>query len=261
MVIIKIKKDILKEELKRIMGKEPIFYLKFSEKEAWVKDVQNGKLFMNTVQYFRDLEEKMLITGQGDKYELKQKLELKKVRIIDKETDTLVISIPSSKAILEIKDDDSAYLFCMMGITLEDLEIIEYDNKSARFKLPFLEDNIEKIKNDFGENVIMIGGMEFRKTIYKKINEEKIEAVFGSVTYCEHNTKQRVDAYNKQLGERFLYKDPKLDYQKEERLVVRDRFVKGNYFDVGSIKEFSYISKIEDFVKYGFEVRYLLEEI
>ncbi len=240
----------IKQELKRFTGDAPLLYLKHAKEKEWAEDLYNGKLFMNTVKFFRELEEKTGKRGQGDRHELLQRLKLTNGRIINNDTNEVFLEFSAANATIEIKGDQDKYLYCISGITIDDLELSGLGKSSVEFKLPFTEQLIESLKKDFGEHVVLVSGPGFRQKINNLINEGKVQAVFGKVKYCEPNTLQRMEAFNTFSAERFLYKDIDLAYQKEYRLAVGKEFVKDNYFNIGSLKDISYICKIDDLVNY-----------
>lgn len=240
----------IKQELKRFIGDAPLLYLKHVMNEKRAKDLYNGKLYMNTVKFFRELEEKTGKRGQGDRHELLQSLKLTNGRIINYDTNGVFLEFSAANATIEIKGDQDKYLYCISEITVDDLELSESGKSSVEFKLPFTKQLTEKLKKDFGEYVVLINGPGFRQKIYSLINEGKVQAIFGKVKYCEPNTLQRMEAYNTFSAERFLYKDIDLAYQKEYRLAVSREFVKGNYFNIGSLKNISRICKINDLINY-----------
>lgn len=257
----KIEKKRLKDELTRVVGENPIFYLKFTSQRTYAEDVSNGKLYMNTVQYYRELEEKMRIKGQGDRDELKQLLDIFNIQIIDKRTDNLFLSFPFGKATFEIDGDKDIFLFCLTGITIKDLEIIEYDDESADLQLPFPKDKIDNIRKDFGEHVVIINGPSFDNLINRKINGIEESALFGKVNYTEHNFIEKINAYNTFSAKRFLYKGIDFSYQKEFRLALQKEFVIDNYFSINSISDISHICTIDELIDYRINVSYDLCEI
>ncbi len=58
----------VKQELKKFFGEGPLFYIKFTREEQWAKDILQGKLFMNKLEYYRNLELNSGIKGQGIKH-------------------------------------------------------------------------------------------------------------------------------------------------------------------------------------------------
>lgn len=257
----KISREKLKDDLKHIIGDEPIFYLKFTGIPERAQEIVDGNFYVNTVQYFRDLEESSLKKGQGDRNELKQHLELFNVNIIEHDTNKLFMSFPTAKATIEITGDSEVYLFCLTGINIDDFEIIEHDDNCVKLRLPYSEDDIQNIKNDFGNYVVIINGRDFRNLIYDKLINSGIEAIFNKVIYCEQNTIQRINAYGKLLAERFLYKEMFFNYQKEYRLAVNKNHVEKNRFKIGSIKRISHICTVDELVNYGITINYELQEI
>lgn len=240
----------IKQELKCFIGEDPILYLKHVREEEWAKDIYSGKLFMNTVKFFRELEENSGIRGQGDRHELIQRLEITNGKIINNDTNEVFLEFGSANASIEIEGDKDVYIYCASAITLDDLELLERNESSVTFKLPFDEEVIKDLKKDFGEYVVLISGPGFRSRIDSLISHNKLKAIFRKVKYCETNALQKVEAFNISSAERFFYKDIDLAYQKEYRLAVNKEFIKDGYLDIGTIKEIAYICKIDDLAKY-----------
>ena len=59
--------------------------------------------------------------------------------------------------------------------------------------------------------------------------------IFDSVKYCANNNLDRMEAFNKGIKERFLYKDNDLSYQREFRLVVDCEIPDDHYIKIGKV--------------------------
>ncbi len=245
------------EQLRNYFGEQPILYLKFIKDKLWGEDIVKGNLYANSVQYYRDLELRTLAPGQGDKNELLQHFNLYDIRIFNSETNDLILGFPNTQATLEFDGDKDIYLFCLVGITFEDLEIEVISDDIIRFKIPFIKDSISKIKEDFGENVVVINGPSFRSVLHECI--QKREVIFGKVVYCEPNSSIRVDAYSIGAAERFFYKDLMFRYQKEYRLAIQNRFICNNYYKIKPIDDISYICTLDELLE--FEIRFENDEL
>ena len=252
---------ILKEQLKNLLGKEPLFYLKFTGCKEWGQDILNGNLFMNTIEYFRELELKTGIQGQGDRNELKCTFDIFEVKIIDKQTNQIVCTLPKGVFSTEFKSDKDIKLFCLTGITLDDLEVGDYDEDKANLIFPFSIEDVEQIKQDFGEYVVLIDGKKFRQAIHKAANDKNLGMVFEKVIYCEPNTLQRIKAFEKGTEDRFLYKDILFEYQKEYRLAANLPSKQDNYYEIGDISDFAHIFTIEEFLNLEFWINYISQPI
>jgi hypothetical protein len=251
----KIDNQKLKEELKDIMGEEPIFYLKFTKEKDWGKDIVNGRIYMNTIQYFRDLEKKMLKQGQGDKNELKQKFRFFNMKIIDPKTNKTLMAVPEVNAKFEYTEDADVFLFCMLGVTVDDLEIVECGENFIKVTPSFLKNDINKIKEDFGENVVFINGPMFRKLINEKIEGRELEAILDKVIYCEQNNREKMEVFSTYSNKRFLYKDNIFAYQKESRLAIDKKYIKNHYLELGSLANISFMCTIEKLIRNEYKIR------
>lgn len=257
----KIIKQQIINNLKCIIGDEPIFYIKHTRQKDWAEDLSNGRFFMNTVQYYRDLEEKTLKKGQGDKFELKEHLDVINIDIINKTTNNTCLTIPSAKFSLEINGDCDAYLFCMTGLTFDDFEIIEYNDTTARVKFKFTPEYIKHIKEDFGEYLVIITGLDFRKYITNNTCGSGIPCVFGKVLYRKKNDFERLNAFNTFSPTRFLYKDLDFIDQREYRFAIPNKYIKNNFLNLEPINNISSICKIDDLLDYEILIHYELSEI
>lgn len=81
---------VFTDELKQ----RPIVFLKFSN-ELWkLKALQKGNLYMNTLGFFKKLEEETKAKGMGDKNEGSMILTELHLKFYDKETNQLVYEGP-----------------------------------------------------------------------------------------------------------------------------------------------------------------------
>lgn len=237
----------VKEELKEFFGDRPLFYIKFTSREEWAKDLLDGNIFMNKVQYYRDLESKSGVKGQGDIKELK-------ANIVDVElqlkNDEMNICIPMQSKNLEFEyeDDKNKPVFCITGLTIDDMIINSYNESSVNVSLPYGEDDIELLKSEFGEFVVILNPNKFENAIRKTLDLGDKGWIFNKVRYRGKNALDRIESFSEESPERFLYKDTPFSHQKEYRLVIDENIESTKVISIGSLRDAGNVMKIEDFV-------------
>lgn len=73
-------------QLEKRLGTGPIFLLKFCNCKRYAEDVCEGKLYANTIDYFRKIEEQDGERGQGDKNEAVLTLRSNVIKFIENKT-------------------------------------------------------------------------------------------------------------------------------------------------------------------------------
>lgn len=235
----------MKQKLKERTKNRPIFYFKITREEKWANDIIQGKLFMNTVDFYKRLELESGLKGQGDKDELKIKLNPYDalISIKSKEDDVELERIPVGikNLDLEFDNDKKKPIFCIMGITLDDMEVVSENEMSIRLKLNFSKCDIDRLKSEFGEYVIIISASEFHEKLNKSLSEFNGNWTLGKVTYTSQNMNERLKLTKNNDLLRFLYKHPDFEYQKEYRLILDEDVEENKVLRIGLFSEGEYI--------------------
>ncbi len=253
-------KEQLKNEFLDKFGNVVVSYLKFTEKKEWAEGIVSGNLYMKPIKYYRDLETKYGIKGQGDSREVS--LISEDVRVTITSLDTGVVIPGEAREVrIHYPKDEKNPIFCITGIKVKDLEIKEFDEESIKFKLPFTTSDLEQFKRDFGNYAVIIMAETFQSAIKGALEKQNINGYFGEVIYCENDTieKER-DFFNEEL-KRFMYKDADFSYQKEHRLVLDDSVVEERFFDVGSLKEYANLFEVDKLLDFEICIKYVRKNI
>lgn len=241
-----IKMDIRKE-LKEFFGERPLFYIKFTREEKWAKDILEGKLFMNKVDCYRKLELNSGEKGQGDLSELKAKIIPLEVKLKSKNTN-VVIPLKVRSLEFELDEDKHKLVFCITGLTIDDMIIDSYCQNSVKLRFPYKEKDADLLRKEFGEYVVVLNPKQFEENISNTLNNEGIGWIFGKVKYTCENSLERIEAFSNSIPERFLYKDLEFQYQKEYRLVLDENIDNNKILSIGSLYNGGGIQRIEDFL-------------
>lgn len=240
-------KENVKNELKDFLGEQPIFFIKFVNKKEYAEDIVNGKLFMNKVAYYRELEEKSQKKGQGDKEELKNKIHGFDGILTSQDKS---MSIPIKGNInFEFNEDKDTPIFCLMGIKIDDLEISGYNDASVKLIFKYDKEKIENLKNDFGKYAVIINPIKLEENISKSLKEANKNWIFGEVRYRGINDFDRIQSFSKQDATRFLYKDKYFKYQKEYRLAIDEIIEDTKIIEIGQLKDSTIIMEVDSLEK------------
>ncbi len=197
---------------------KPILLLKFCKQREYVEDIKNGKLYLNTVEFFRNLEEKTGSKDKGDDLEC---------MFID----------PETKKRTQVKDDEKVSLFSFFGINVDEIKIIDYKMKDNNimtifYRLP--EEKLEEFIDIFGDNCITIWTCEFEKKISSFLKESEYHV--GNCIYKEP-TPEKIYEFIEGSPERFLYKTKTLAYQHEYRFIYLNKIPENHYLEIGEFEE------------------------
>jgi hypothetical protein len=201
-------------------------FIKFGSEEN-IRDLQeNGTIYCNTIEYFRQLEDSYL---RGDSYE-------GTFKITNYPPDSkITLYLPDKKEIelktaklhlREFYTDIKGNIYCLTAITREEiikLETLKLDLKNSRFGTHFL---------------LIKDNQQFFDRLMKGFENEKLSIKTGFVKY-----------YDKHLinGELDLFhKSKEFEYQKEFRIIVKNDMQNPIKFQIGSLKEISEIFETKD---------------
>lgn len=241
------KEENMKDELTDFFGEQPLFFIKFLDKKEYAEDISNGKLFMNKIGYYRELEEKTQNKGQGDIGELKNRIQGFDGTLTSKEKG---ISIPIKGNIdFEFNEDKDTPIFCLVGIKIKDLEIDKYNDTYVKLIFKYTKEEIINLKCDFGKYAVIINAVKFKENIFKLLEQRNKNWLFGEVRYRGINDLDRINSFSNQDLTRFLYKDKYFEYQKEYRLVIDESIESTKIIDIGQLKDSTIVMEVEELEK------------
>ena len=190
---------------------------------------ENGTLYFNTIDYFQNLESEQGF--RGDKYEGTTKLtnltekQIKKFQITIPETGKKIDLKPTKFHLREYLSDIKGNLYSLYCLKTSEIRDI------GNFKID------ERVK-EFGDFFIIIQDtIRFLNSVQKELDKLNISYKFKPVKYYE----------KKELnGEISLFDKPsEFEYQQEYRMVLYNNNSKPIKINIGSLKEYSSIFKID----------------
>ncbi len=244
-------KEYLIEEIKRQTNGKPLFYLKFCSEERFAKDICDGNLYSNTVEYFRQQEIASGERGQGDRYETILNIETGNITAVDEETGKIAFTAPKGTFSVQFQVDKLIPIVSFVGIDFDEMDIIDADENQTSFKFPFTSEEYDMMTEKFGKYCVVISGKELENKIAAYCNHFGYDYIFDKIDYCPQNRIDRMEAFQKGSKQRFLYKNSDLAYQREYRLAIgieipEDHFIRlgafssASYFESSKLKELYY---------------------
>lgn len=224
-------------------------FVKFVE-EKHLHDVLSGKLYMNNIKYFIDLEKKEKNKGVGDRKEAGFVTKPDKMYVLDMETDKIISRPVNAEITLRHQLSPKVPVFCFTEFTAEDFVYLEEDEEYITFKLDLGEDSQKMF--DFGDKAVILAP-EFSDKVVAASKKQDIKIIMKEVEYQSYDKgdlekrKEKRKLFEQGSSEMFFWKSEEFSYQREARLVLFDTFVERNYiFEVGSLKG-STVIPIKDF--------------
>lgn len=240
------------QRLSDILGENSVLIptlLKFSKKEN-LESFQNGTLYLNNFQYFKDLELEEQQRGQGDAFDLTLLMSEVDVQLRNPETDEVIITGRANVA-LESPEDYQRHVFCSTAITPDLLEVIEMKDNVATTRLVLPEELKLKALENFGDHVMLINAPAFFERLDKVQSETNISYVRNRVSYKDMsiNRMSRIQAFNSGHISFYFEKDNFFAYQNEYRLLFPELVSdKPEIINIGSIKDFTNIIETETLI-------------
>ena len=218
------------DEFEKQFGTDPIFYLKFTSRLEYAKDILNGIFYANSPAFFREKELETKERGQGDKNELKYVMPLFDLKFFDQATNEYQFALKQASGAIERKADADIPIICFVGIPLRKMKIVEQDDSHIALDFPFSDEEYAIINEKFGEYCVLLSASSLL-TRLKELNA-LVPIEFKPVKYVESNSLEKATAHFNGTTDRFFYKDKDLDYQMEYRLVIFDKMPLDNKFHV-----------------------------
>ena len=199
--------------------------LKFGSEENILDLFENGTIYMNTIEYFRKVEDGEL---RGDKYE---------------GVSRIINSLPGT---FKIPGIDREFNYIKAHVREAHNEVIGniyslYAISSKGFPNP-LDFEFDKRNLRFGTHCLMIKNLPyFFKKIEKELKKNNYKFHHNFVDYYDK------DEVNRKIT---LFEKPlEFEYQKEFRFYVEDNQMQPIKIQIGSLKKYAEMFKIEDMLE------------
>jgi hypothetical protein len=244
------------------MGRRIFCFVKFFEKEEWADDFMQGKLYCNTLQYFRDREQTE--DYRGDPFEGAISLIQPHQAIIkfsfnsDKIKDfTLDPNDMVGPMIVHSMDNLEHNVFCLYAIYVDD-DFEEFSDEELTDEE--LEKRIQSVSNrlklhedcfGMGQHAVLIYAVEpFIEALKKYEKDIGIRLRRGFVKYYDETT------YHGDFkeAEAIFHKPQKYAHQKEYRLAFRSPNKSAFTIDIGSIEAYAKKMTADDMRKLSLRV-------
>ncbi len=200
-------------------------FFKLGSEENILDLLENGTIYMNTIEYFRKVEDSEL---RGDKYE---------------GVSRIINSLPGT---FKIPGIEREFNYIKMHLRESHKEVIGniyslYAISSKGFPNP-LEFEFDKRNLRFGTHCLVIKNLPlFFKKIEKELKKNNYKFYHNFVDYYDK------DEVNRKIT---LFEKPlEFEYQKEFRFYVEDYGMKPIKIQIGSLKKYAEIFKIEDLLE------------
>lgn len=237
----------LQKQLKEQYRYNPLLFLKFSKNIQHLEKIQAGSLYMNNFQYYIDLEEQSGIAGMGDKTEASLIMHDLDVTISSFESEDIIQQFTAESTIQRNKEAVKRPLFCLYTITIDMCEIVEIKDDKVKCRVNFSKEQLASMKEEFGENVLIIEGMPFINRVNKSFAEKKYTYAYGFAKYMDYSIldEKRFKDHQERNERMFFYKDKKFAHQKEYRIVILNKEItEGQPEQIDSLERFSAIRNI-----------------
>lgn len=254
----------VKQRLNEILAKDDKLpgILKFSNKKN-LESLQNGVLYLNTFQFFKDMELEEKRKGQGDAFDVTLRVADVDLTFKNPETDEVLFKVKANSANLSSAEDHCTHLFCMTGITTDFLEVLNITDGIATTKLVLPDELKEKALENFGDHVMFINAGRFTERVERVCADKGIKVIRNKVEYRDMsiNYYDRMEAFASGDTKFFFQKDKFFAYQNEYRLLFPELISeKAEKIDIGSIEEFTHIMPTKDFFDHELQIQFHLTD-
>lgn len=212
------------------------YLIKFGDKK-WIKKLQNGEIFMQPIKYYRDLEEKQLKRGQGDKHEvmLYSTMQDGTISLFGSNKKSQILS-----ATIKHSGDEKYLTACFYNIDDERLTIRE--PTTSNYKLLKFTEEEKKEFSEWGDTALIIDKEKFIDRLNLYLVPNKIKGICNKVKYYNPNNidKDCINAHTKLLDSRFLWKEYFFINQNEFRIILNQISDYGKVIaNIGNINDIS----------------------
>lgn len=212
-------------------------------KAEYVNSLIEGKLFMNRLGFFIDLEKKKNSKGQGDKYEGAYVAPIEQGCLISPETNKVFATFKKGTETRRYKNVKKVPVFCCTIFNSSDLHVVSETATSVSVQVRLSEEHKENLLKDFGEKAVVLPNY-FLDKVGDAVVKGNLEGRHGPVQYVDYGvwSAERKEAFDKASDNMFFWKDKYFEYQQEYRIAIINKFVE-SYFEllIGDINQKSIV--------------------
>lgn len=179
--------------------------IKFFEEQEHAKEFLAGKLYLNTVAYFKEREASQ--DGRGDRFEIPSQWWQSKDVSIEFGDTTMEAPSLTGQVVIQHDDHDSTNLLCMYAGTEDQLEIVS-EGTVRRHRVP------EKCLKMGRRPVLVRNVPEFFRRFDAEMARLKVDYFRGLVRYFDRDT------FSGKLDDPVIWKSNEFEWQREYRFGV-----------------------------------------
>ncbi|WP_427107941.1 hypothetical protein [Lysinibacillus xylanilyticus] len=240
------------------------FLLKFVKPEH-EDDFIQGKLYMNPLSYFINLEKESGKRGVGDALEASAVFVDVEMTLMDPVTDEVLAEGKAGRINIHSNDRVKSPVLCMYSVDKDVLRLDSEDENTIN-AFPHIEkEDLEQLVSDFGDNMLIINAKHFIDRVKEKCEELQINYKAGKVKYHDFSTNysDRINKYVDLDSSAICFiKDDYFKAQNEYRLLLENVNTESHHIlDIGDISDLVTKFKISDFFSGRYKIILKKEKI
>ncbi|WP_283154151.1 hypothetical protein [Guptibacillus hwajinpoensis] len=234
------------------------FFVKFLDSD-YLNDLQDGKLFMNTLGSFIEQEKRTKIRGQGDKYEGAHVFTVGEIQIIDPKTNKVIGTAKTGVFQERYEGVRDIPVFCFTRFNSDDFAVEEETEDEITIRINLDDGTIDRFLQNFGDTAVLLPG-DFPEKFKKSANNQGYEFTIQPCKYEDYsviNPKRKKAFEDLSIGEILSWKDKFFDYQREVRFAILNNQSKEPFiFNLDkTIEEETIVGKSEEFLR-NFRIKF-----
>lgn len=218
-------------------------------REKFLQDLLDGKLFMNKLGTFIEMEEKGK-KGQGDKYEAALITRITNGTVMLAGTDKVIGTLKTGEIIERYDNAKKVPIFCCTDMTGDNFEVVSENESSITVKVNVDKEQRDKLLIDFGDKAVVLPN-DFIGRVGRKLEQQNLQLAFGNTIYVDNGIgdEMRKKAFDDGNHEMFFWKDDFFKYQQEYRLAVLGELVESHFIlNIGELSEKPMVMNSVDFL-------------
>lgn len=240
------------------LKKKIIVLVKFSNSLDNLKSLQQGNLYLNTLEFFRNQEIKLMKKGMGDDFEGRFILNDLNLKFYDNMNGNLILEGKANQSSITNQEDSEKHVLCTSYIDFSNLEIVQEKKESFTANIIFSDEEIKEFRENFGKYALVISLSDFKKNLEKNFRNQGIEAVSDKISYNDFfkNHTNRIEPFINNTYEKYFWKDLYFKNQKEYRIIILNKDSKEPIIiNIDDMSSYSFLTTASEL----FENRFIIE--